>query len=411
MLKPKYIINIILISFIISSPIISFKEREIPNLKISKEEAKIKIFNFLREEAKKFVSKYPEGIEKLITNLGSTTSIILDEKPIKEIESLRNSHNLPNEIIEKFKKIKYVKDTISYELFIFKNQKSKTNIENIFGVVTRLNENNIYFAYVRGNSNAKIIPQFNKVPYKKCHHFGIGKKCKTKHKNVRRGFNEVELENIKNALISKFYENLNSVLDLDKQRIIDIFKKFAKTLVKPFPTNYKKYVVNQKTFLNFKTIYLGLNGYEETLIKIGFNEKSINKIKLLNEKGKNIEIFQTLKDESQKQDFIVSVGLNIGNNILLSYAIGKGEVKLYNSYCHYTYVKTKRHGNKRKKKHETVHVNEDCDDDDECVESCNNFKKNNPTILDPSKAGSIIKDSVYAELTQGIYEILNGIQF
>ena len=49
MLKTKYIINIILISFIISLPIISFKEREIPNLKISKEEAKIKIFNFLRE--------------------------------------------------------------------------------------------------------------------------------------------------------------------------------------------------------------------------------------------------------------------------------------------------------------------------------------------------------------------------
>ena len=126
MLKPKYIINIILISFIISSPIISFKEREIPNLKISKEEAKIKIFNFLREEAKKFVSKYPEGIEKLITSLGSTTSIILDEKPIKEIESLRNSHNLPNEIIEKFKKIKYVKDIqyhMNYLYLKIRNQK------------------------------------------------------------------------------------------------------------------------------------------------------------------------------------------------------------------------------------------------------------------------------------------------
>ena len=121
--------------------------------------------------------------------------------------------------------------------------------------------------------------------------------------------------------------------------------------------------------------------------------------------------FQTLKDESQKQDFIVSVGLNIGNNILLSYAIGKGEVKLYNSYCHYTYVKTKRHGIRRKKKHETVHVNEDCDDDDECVESCKIFKKNNPNIADPKRAGIIIKQSVYAELTKGISDILNDIQF
>ena len=277
MLKTKHLIFLIYISYITTYSLLSFEERKIPNLQISKNQAKSKIFNFLRGEAKKYVSKYPEGIGKLITNLASTTSIKLDEKPINQIDSLKKTHNLPNEVIEKFKKIKYVKDTISYELFTFKQEKSKTSIENIFGVVTRLDENTIYFSYVRGNANAKAIPQFNRVPYKKCHHIlGIKTKCKTKHKSVKRGYQTKELENIKSALMAKFYETLNSVLDLDKQRIIELFKKFAKSLIKPFPKEYKKYIVNQKTYLDFKTIYLGLNGYEDKLTKIGFDEKSIN---------------------------------------------------------------------------------------------------------------------------------------
>ena len=410
MLKTKHLIFLIYISYITTYSLLSFEERKIPNLQISKNQAKSKIFNFLRGEAKKYVSKYPEGIGKLITNLASTTSIKLDEKPINQIDSLKKTHNLPNEVIEKFKKIKYVKDTISYELFTFKQEKSKTSIENIFGVVTRLDENTIYFSYVRGNANAKAIPQFNRVPYKKCHHIlGIKTTCKTKHKSVKRGYQTKELENIKSALMAKFYETLNSVLDLDKQRIIELFKKFAKSLIKPFPKEYKKYIVNQKTYLDFKTIYLGLNGYEDKLRKIGFDEKSINKIYGLNQKGKNTQIYQILKDEAQKQHFIVAVALNIENNIILSYAIGRGEVKVYNTYCHYTYTKKKRHHLKKKKI--TVHVNEDCDDDDECVESCKIFKKNNPNIADPKRAGIIIKQSVYAELTKGISDILNGIQF
>ena len=410
MLNKKLLFLIFFFNYIFTSENLLFEENnEFPNLKISKDEAKTKIFNFLRGEAKKYVLKYPPGIEKLITNIASTTSIKLDQVAINQIDSLKSKHEFPDDVIQKFKKIKYVKDTISYELFKFNIQRSKTSIENVFGVVTRLDENNIYFSYVKGNANAKAIPQYNSVPYRKCRNYIVARRCKTKHKNVKRGYNEIELNNIKTALMAKFYETLNSVLDLDQQKIIDLFKQFVKAHVKPNPKDSEKYIVNQKTTLDFHTFYIGLNGFENRLKQLGFNDATINNIKSCNTNGKHVQLYHEIRDEPQKKDFIAGIALNTGNNILLSYAIGRGEVKLYHNYCHYTYTKKKRH--RLRKKRETIHVNEDCDDDDECVQSCNKFKQRNPSIPDASKAGAIIKQSVFAELTQGINKILNGIHF
>ena len=160
MSKIKNLLLILSINLIFSSPLITFKESKIRNLEITKEEAKQKIFNNLREQAKKYISKYPAGLNKLITNLASTTSIKLDEVPISSIDSLKQTHNLPDDIITKFKAIKYTKEIV-FELFTFKNIKSNTTIENIFGVATRLDSDQIFFVYVRGIAKAKAIKQFN----------------------------------------------------------------------------------------------------------------------------------------------------------------------------------------------------------------------------------------------------------
>ena len=216
--------------------------------------------------------------------------------------------------------------------------------------------------------------------------------------------------------MAKFYETLNSVLDLDQQKMIDIFKKYSRKLIKQFPSNYKRFIVNPQTYLNFRTIYLNLNNFEDQLKKIGFNNDSINKIKSIsNQKGKSIELYQTIKDELLTQHFIVSVALNIEKNIILSYAIGRGEVKLYYNYCYYAYQVKKR--KRLRKKKVLVEKNEVCLDDDQCLSSCEEFKKINPNPINPlsgkevEKNKKIIKESVIAELTQGINKILEDIQF
>ena len=59
MWKIKNLLLILSINLIFSSPLITFKEYKIPNLKMTKDEAKVKIFNNLREQAKKYIKKYP----------------------------------------------------------------------------------------------------------------------------------------------------------------------------------------------------------------------------------------------------------------------------------------------------------------------------------------------------------------
>ena len=296
MSKIKLLILILTFTLITSSPLLTFKEHTIPNLKLSKEEAKTKIFSFLREQAKKYISKYPKGLSKLATNLASTTSIKLDQLEISSIDSLKQTHNLPDDIIIKFKAIKYTNNEISFELFTFKNIKSNSNIDNIFGVVTRIDKNNIFFAYVRGNAKAKLITQFDTIRVKKCRKILFVKKCRHSNRKVKRGFKANELNIIQDGLMAKFYETLNSVLDLDQQKMIDIFKKYSRKLIKQFPSNYKRFIVNPQTYLNFRTIYLNLNNFEDQLKKIDFNNNSINKIKSIsNQKGKSIELYQTIK--------------------------------------------------------------------------------------------------------------------
>ena len=416
MSKIKLLILILTFTLITSSPLLTFKEHTIPNLKLSKEEAKTKIFSFLREQAKKYISKYPKGLSNLATNLASTTSIKLDQLEISSIDSLKQTHNLPDDIIIKFKAIKYTNNEISFELFTFKNIKSNSNIDNIFGVVTRIDKNNIFFAYVRGNAKAKLITQFDTIRVKKCRKILFVKKCRHSNRKVKRGFKANELNIIQDGLMAKFYETLNSVLDLDQQKMIDIFKKYSRKLIKQFPSNYKRFIVNPQTYLNFRTIYLNLNNFEDQLKKIGFNNDSINKIKSIsNQKGKSIELYQTIKDELLTQHFIVSVALNIEKNIILSYAIGRGEVKLYYNYCYYAYQVKKR--KRLRKKKVLVEKNEVCLDDDQCLSSCEEFKKINPNPINPlsgkevEKNKKIIKESVIAELTQGINKILEDIQF
>lgn len=415
MSKIKNLLLILSINLIFSSPLITFKESKIRNLEITKEEAKQKIFNNLREQAKKYISKYPAGLNKLITNLASTTSIKLDEVPISSIDSLKQTHNLPDDIITKFKAIKYTKEIV-FELFTFKNIKSNTTIENIFGVATRLDSDQIFFVYVRGIAKAKAIKQFNVIKQRRCRRILIVKKCRNTNRKVKRGNNAKELQIIQSGLMAKFYETLNSVLDLDQQKMIDLFKNYSRKIIKQFPPNYKKLIVNPQTYLDFNTIYINLNGFEEQLREIGFNDNSINKIKSIsNGKGKNVELYEIIKDELLTQHFIVGVALNIENQIILSYAIGRGEVKLYHNYCYYYYVIRKR--KRLRKRKITVEKNESCLDDDQCLSSCDKFKKMNPNPIKPlvgkdkEKNKKIIKQSVIAELTQGINKILEDIQF
>ena len=429
MIKKKVIILLFFINLINSINTFST-----PNLKLSRDDAKAKIVEALRKEASNLKYKYPSNYQNLITNLASTTIIKFDNIQINRIDTLKRIHSFPDSVINQFKKIKYLNGVISYEKFEFSNYKSITKIEYVFGVVTRLNDKDIYFAYVKGDANGKEIYQYNIVPYKDCTTILFITSCSTKHKKVKRGLMTHELNTIKQALNAKFYETLNSILDLDQQRIIELFKNHAKRVVKQYPKEFEKHVVLYKSFLDFYTINLKTYSIDSLKNK-GFNQESINKIKSLSRISQHVDIYQTIKDNKNEHELIIGVALKTNNNILLSYVLGRSNAKYLEGYCE-QYLPTLFKNFNTLNQKDTITIDQ-CKDDEECIESCNVFKKKNPKfnlpgfnngifgnkrkkndifgnhkeLIENMRIETIGKQLLVAVLTQNLVNILSDIKF
>lgn len=426
--------NVIILLFFINL-INSINTFSTPNLKLSRDDAKAKIVEALRKEASNLKYKYPSNYQNLITNLASTTIIKFDNVQINRIDTLKRIHSFPDSVINQFKKIKYLNGVISYEKFEFSHDKSITKIEYVFGVVTRLNDKDIYFAYVKGNANGKEIYQYNIVPYRDCSRFLFFSSCSTKHKKVKRGLMTHELNTIKQALNAKFYETLNSILDLDQQRIIELFKNHAKRVVKQYPKEFEKHVVLYKSFLDFYTINLKTYSIDSLKNK-GFNQESINKIKSLSRISQHVDIYQTIKDNKNEHELIIGVALKTNNNILLSYVLGRSNAKYLEGYCEH-YLPTGFTSFHSFNQNQIITINQ-CQDDEECIEACKVFKNKNQKfnipigihthffgnkrkknsffeyhleMIEKMRIETIGKQLLVAVLTQNLVNILNDIKF
>ena len=385
---------------------------------ITKEEAKNKIISALRSAGSKVKYNYPSNYQKYVTDLTSTTIVKFDQILHTKIDSLKWSHNFPDKTINKFKAIKYSKNTISYETFEFSYNKARTKIGNVFGVATKLDDNYVYFAYVKGEANAKAIIQFNSIPYRHCSRFLFFKSCETRHRREKRGFNYNELQIIENALKAKFYETLNSILDLDQQKMIERFKNFAQRKKTPYPLYHERYNPIFKTFLDFKTVNLYSIYAIDNLKHSGFDQNSINNIKRIFNKPNNyVEVYQTIKNDGNEHKLKMGVAYAVQGRIILSYVDGQCLTQNYKDYC--------LNGNNW-----IIHILRNqfqtCADDPECVNSCNKYKKlvrdpNNPwkdiPILNkiffkeiPEYA--INRQKIFlAEITNKTSNILNDIKF
>ena len=257
MLKLKLLF--LLFSSIFTFHIISFKESSTPNLLASPEEVKSKIMSALRNEAAKYIYKYPSGYYSIMTNLASTTSIKMDQIFYNQIDRLTYSHGFPPDVVNKIKKIKYIQNTLVYDSFSFSNKKSSTNLLSTFGIGARIDSQYLYVVYVKGESSAKSIQQYQYVRTKKCKGWWIFKSCKYVNERVTRGFTTAELDKMKQALKAKYAETMNNVLDLEQQKMIDKFKSYANEVKKqlPYPSNYARFIVDSKTTLDFKTVTYG----------------------------------------------------------------------------------------------------------------------------------------------------------
>ncbi len=398
MLKLKLLF--LLFSSIFTFHIISFKESSTPNLLASPEEAKAQIMSALRKEAAKYRYNYPSGYYSIMTNLASTTSIKMDKILYDQIDRLTYSHGFPPDVVNKIKKIKYVQNTLVYDSFDFSNKKSSTNLQTTFGIGARIDSQYLYVTYVKGESSAKTIQQYQTVSRRKCSGILFWRKCRNIIERVKRGFTAAELNKMMQALKAKYAETMNNVLDLDQQKMIDKFKSYANEVKKqlPYPSNYARFIVDSKTTLDFKTVTYGY-GYPTV-----FSSDIQSDISTVQNKPNSIKpFFYTNGAKANPKDLYFMIGIiynNAQNKVTVSYAYGTGSVKLYHGYCD--------QGDK-------------CGDDEECKSSCNSYKrryKNIENPLNPKLNAQVrqknienIQNYVYAELINSVVKTLNGIVF
>ncbi len=414
----KNLISLLLI--IISITFASSERHIIPNLLISKEEAKQKLIKELKKLGNKdlFIN-YPEDYEKYVTDLTSSTSVIFDKILFSEIDSLRRTHNFPEKIILQFKSIKYSNSHVGYENFNYYNEKTKTKIENVFGIATRLDEKFLYFAYIKGDTSGKVIYQYNVIPYEDCHWILFIKSCKTKHRYERRGFTLAELEIIQKSLIAKFYQNLHSILNLNANKVLEKFKEYANYNRQAFPKYYEKYFPIFQTFLNHHTISLATETYQIDALKHrGFDLETRDRIvELIDKPGHQVNTFQILQcgpnECSLRMGIAYAVDLRF---ILFHYIEGVSISKNYDDYC-VNYRGGFLGGS-------FIEEVQKCKDDPECVSACNKYRKN---VRDPYNPINEIPDLnnnnkeyqfnmnskkiLIAAITNKIADVLNNIKF
>ena len=205
MLKLKLLLPFLLFISTINFRILSFDNKQTPNLLSSPEEIKEKIMKALRNAASNYKKVFPKGWMSLIKNLGSETSIKFHKILFSDIDRLRFTHGFPPDVINKLKKLKYLERELIYDSFIYEQKKTQSSIDSTFGIGARIDSQYIYIAYVKAITSGQLIRQYNLVPTESCHGILWWKNCYTIKRVVYREFNTTEtniiLETLKASML------------------------------------------------------------------------------------------------------------------------------------------------------------------------------------------------------------------
>ena len=401
MLKLKLLLPFLLFISILNFRILSFDNKQTPNLLSSPEEIKEKIMKALRDAASNYKKVFPKGWERLIKNLGSETSIKFHKILFSEIDRLRFSHGFPPDVINKLKKLKYLERELIYDSFIYEQKKTPSSIDSTFGIGARIDSQYIYIAYVKAITSGQLIRQFNKVPRETCYRIFFWKTCYRRIIVLYREFNTNETNIILETLKAKYAQILNEVLDLENQKMIDKFKEHVRNTFNkyPYPYNYGKFIVNTRVSVDFGNLH-GMIIYHYL-----FPQSLMNQLKSIENKPNTILPFFTTNIDTIHQtrvNFVIGVAyVNEKNQMRISYATGIGDANLYHGYCD----------------------KEECRDDEVCYNDCETFRKKYKNIENALHPGGsneqqkiknnkdIIYKAINAELIRIISKILNGIQF
>ena len=309
-----------------------------PNLLATYEENKQKIFQIIKEHSRKYSQKLPKNYKKFIKDLNGLTKFKMTQIPISQLNNLKSKYGLPQELVNQLSNIKY-SDKQIYSDVKFHILKSHSVLESIFGIAKREQNNEIFFAYIRGKTTGQLITQYITVSLRKCKRRWFRKKCWNENVNKPRGMKANELDIVKKALEYKFYLILEDTMNMDKKQIYKLFRNYANNFKINYPNNWNQILdpKSLKISIDYKTKEIALNNIQKDLsnIKLPNNIiKKINQLKLNN----HIDFIHIFSQSPFNINLIYGVVLKTQKSIILSYIIGKGEVNINPINCKKGYL-------------------------------------------------------------------------
>jgi len=305
-----------------------------PNLLATYEENKQKIFQIIKEHSNKYSKDFPKNYKKFIKDLNGLTKFKMTQIPISQLNNLKSKYELPQELVNQLSNIQY-SDKQIYNDVKFHILKTQSLLESIFGIAKREQNNEIFFAYIRGKTTGKLITQYVTVKKRKCRKkFIFFRKCWNEYENKPRGMKANELDIVKKALEHKFYLILEDTINMDKIKTYKIFKNHVNNFKINYPNNWNQILdpKSLKTSIDYKTKEIALKNIQKDLSNIKLPKNIIKKITEL-KLNNTMDINHIFSQSPFNINLIYGIVLKTQKSIILSYMIGKGEVNINPINC------------------------------------------------------------------------------
>ena len=304
--------------------------KESPILLESYEQNKQKMFNLIRQHAKKYSQGFPKTHEKFIRNLQGITEFKMTQIPISQLHTLKSKYGLPNELINQLSNIQYTQNSV-YNDIHFHLMKGQSVLYNIFGLAKREQNNEIFFAYIRGNTNGELIQQYTTVSVRRCRRILFIKRCGNYGERRQRGMDANELDIIKRTLEAKFYSILQESMNMDNKQIYKLFRQYANKFKPNYPPNWNQ-VLDEgslKASIDFQTHEIPPHDIVNPFRKLNLPDNVINHIgKIQNKIGSHIDFYHVYSQSPFNIHIIYGVVLRTQNSILFSFISGTAQTKI-----------------------------------------------------------------------------------
>ena len=326
-----------LLFFFLIFPIILSEKTliESPSLLATYAQNKQEMFKLVRQHAKKYSQGFPTGHNKLLRNMQGSTEFKMTQIPISQLNSLKSRYGLPQELVKQLSLIKYTQNSVYNDVHLHV-MKGQSILDNIFGLAKREQNNELFFAYIRGNTNGEIIQQYTTVKVRHCKRRWFRKKCYYVDEKRPRGIDAKELNIIKRTLEAKFYSILHESMNMDNKQIYKIFRLYVNKKKPNYPANWKQ-VIDEKSIkplIDFQTHEIKLNDVVNFCRKIKLPDTIINSIgKIQNKIGNHMDYYHIYNQDPFSINIIYGVVLRTQNSLVFSFIYGRAQAKISVNQC------------------------------------------------------------------------------